>query len=87
MQIDLGYFPVSHFDFFWNSWKESLFKIIFHVVNCNKRVSVNKWTNFQNIYNMKNAVWTHFDQLYFAILRGGWETGKEYQFEIKISQK
>ena len=51
-----------------------------------KRASVNRWTNFHNIFYMQKAVWTIFQQLCFEILQGGWETGKEPKTLAKFLQ-
>ena len=47
--------------------------------------------NPYNISNRQKEVWTIFEQLNFAILREGWETGKEsdkvINLVLTISQK
>ena len=55
-------------DFYWNSLEEVYLLLLLRTAL--KRVSVNRWTNFPNIYNKQNAVWTSYEHFYFAILRG-----------------
>ena len=50
--INLCSFQVA-FDFFPISLYECLFKLIFQVINCIKRVSVNRWTKLYKLFKIK----------------------------------
>ena len=52
----IGSFPVFPLWFFWNSqyMKVSLKYFFFMLLIASKRVSVNRWTNFYNIFYSKN---------------------------------